>query len=78
VVVESKRSRKYRLQKRQLTGLVSLPPLVQAPPRSASEDSPSIAANEEEESIKDAATQFNLGMCVCHDVMRNGQADVLT
>ena len=75
LVVESRRSRKYRLQKRQLTGLVSLPPLVQAQPRSASEGSPSIAGNEEEPT-KDAATQFNLGMCICDDVMRNGEANV--
>ncbi|KAK7903813.1 hypothetical protein LTR67_001833 [Exophiala xenobiotica] len=69
VVVESKRSRKYRLQKRQLSGLVSLPPLVQAPPRSATEDSPSIAGKEEGDSIKDAATQFNLdALAACASV----------
>ncbi|KAL2404012.1 Cutinase transcription factor 1 beta [Exophiala dermatitidis] len=33
VVVESKRSRKYRLQKRRLNGLSSLPPLTRAPPK---------------------------------------------
>ncbi|EXJ96037.1 hypothetical protein A1O1_01163 [Capronia coronata CBS 617.96] len=33
LVVESRRSRKYRLQKRRLNGLVSLPPLSQAPPK---------------------------------------------
>ncbi|EXJ79243.1 hypothetical protein A1O3_08744 [Capronia epimyces CBS 606.96] len=33
VVVESRRSRKYRLQKRRLSGLVSLQPLTQAPAR---------------------------------------------
>lgn len=38
VVVESRRSRKYRLQKRQLTGLVTLPPLIQAQ-STVSEDS---------------------------------------
>ncbi|KIW17641.1 hypothetical protein PV08_04836 [Exophiala spinifera] len=51
VVVESRRSRKYRLQKRQLTGLVTLPPLKQAQ-STATEDSHS---NEDigEEAFKD-------------------------
>ncbi|KAL2427297.1 Cutinase transcription factor 1 beta [Exophiala dermatitidis] len=39
VVVESKRSRKYRLQKRRLNGLSSLPPLTRAPPKFESQSS---------------------------------------
>ncbi|KAJ9602287.1 hypothetical protein H2200_013142 [Cladophialophora chaetospira] len=42
VVLESKRSRKYRLQKRQLNHLVSLPPISQAQPRLTSDSTPSI------------------------------------
>ena len=41
VILESKRSRKYRLQKRQLTRLVSLPPISQALPKPVSDRSPS-------------------------------------
>ncbi|EXJ64984.1 hypothetical protein A1O7_01323 [Cladophialophora yegresii CBS 114405] len=37
VILESKRSRKYRLQKRQLSSLVSLPTISQAQPRSTSD-----------------------------------------
>ncbi|KIW42594.1 uncharacterized protein PV06_06126 [Exophiala oligosperma] len=53
VVVESRRSRKYRLQKRQLTNLVTIPPLIQAQ-STVSEDSHS---NEDtvEEPFKDVA-----------------------
>lgn len=39
IVIESRRSRKYRLQKRRLNGLVSLPPLSQAPPKLTTESS---------------------------------------
>lgn len=53
VVVEPRRSRKYRLQKRQLTNLVTIPPLIQAQ-STVSEDSHS---NEDtvEEPFKDVA-----------------------
>lgn len=39
VIIESRRSRKYRLQKRQLSGLVSLPALIQAQPKDTIESS---------------------------------------
>lgn len=42
VLLESKRSRKYRLQKRQLSRLVSLPPISQAQPKSTTDSTPSI------------------------------------
>src|ERR1700761_3825465 len=40
IILESKRSRKYRLQKRQLNRLVSLPPISQAQPKPTPEPSP--------------------------------------
>ncbi|OCT46665.1 Cutinase transcription factor 1 beta [Cladophialophora carrionii] len=45
VILESKRSRKYRLQKRQLSSLVSLPPISQAQPRSTSDSVSSYRPN---------------------------------
>lgn len=39
VILESKRSRKYRLQKRQLNHLVSLPSITQAQPKTTSDPS---------------------------------------
>jgi hypothetical protein len=41
VILESRRSRKYRLQKRQLSRLVSLPPISQAQPKSTTESTAS-------------------------------------
>ncbi|KAI1621534.1 fungal-specific transcription factor domain-containing protein, partial [Exophiala viscosa] len=53
VVIESRRSRKFRLQKRQLSGVVSLPSLLQARSKSASE-APSTQSENDQESIQNA------------------------
>ena len=42
VLLESRRSRKYRLQKRQLSRLVSLPPISRAQPKSTTDSTPSV------------------------------------
>ena len=55
VILESKRSRKYRLQKRQLTRLVSLPPISQAQPKPNLE--PSFPKQQSNSSDDSTATQ---------------------
>jgi hypothetical protein len=65
VTLESRRSRKYRLQKRQLAGLVSLPTLIQAQPKTEFSPSPitaSVSATDNAEATRDVANHQRDGM----------------